>query len=53
MSKIVVVLQANNGNNWKGGNLMNLIEGLQKELERNRELLQMYKEIPAGVCLAQ
>ena len=27
---------------------MNLIEGLQKELERNRELLRAYKEIPAG-----
>jgi len=27
---------------------MNLIEGLLKELERNRELLQEYKAIPAG-----
>ena len=27
---------------------MNLIEGLQKELERNKELLQVYKGIPAG-----
>ena len=27
---------------------MNLIEGLQEELDRNRELLKMYEEIPAG-----
>ena len=28
---------------------MNLIEGLQKELKRNRELLKMYEEIPQGI----
>ena len=28
---------------------MNLIEGLHEELKRNREILVMYKEIPAGV----
>ena len=28
---------------------MNLMEGLQKELARNREILEMYKEIPTGV----
>lgn len=27
---------------------MNLIEGLQEELKRNRELLQLYREIPTG-----
>lgn len=27
---------------------MNLIEGLQEELKRNRELLQLYEEIPSG-----
>lgn len=27
---------------------MNLIEGLQQELERNRELLQIYRGIPSG-----
>jgi len=27
---------------------MNLVEGLQKELERNRELLQVYKTIKTG-----
>jgi len=27
---------------------MNLIKGLQKELERNKELLRVYKEIPSG-----
>ncbi|MCK5617251.1 hypothetical protein KAR91_86100 [Candidatus Pacearchaeota archaeon] len=27
---------------------MNLIEGLQKELARNRELLKAYEEIPTG-----
>ena len=29
---------------------MNLIKGLQKELERNKELLQAYKAIPTGAC---
>ena len=28
---------------------MNLIEGLQKELSRNRELLKEYEAIPQGV----
>ncbi len=27
---------------------MNLIEGLQEELERNKELLKLYEEIPQG-----
>lgn len=27
---------------------MNLIEGLQKELQRNREILKIYEEIPQG-----
>ena len=27
---------------------MNLIEGLQEELDRNKELLKMYEEIPQG-----
>jgi len=28
---------------------MNLIEGLQKEMDRNRELLEMYEYVPAGL----
>ena len=28
--------------------MKNLAEGLQKELTRNRELLQMYRDIPTG-----
>jgi len=28
---------------------MNLIEALQKELDRNKELLQLYKSIPTGM----
>ena len=28
---------------------MNLIEGLQKEIARNREILKFYEEIPQGV----
>ena len=31
---------------------MNLIEGLQKELERNKKLLKIYEEIPIGVFVA-
>ena len=27
---------------------MNLIEGLQKEIKRNQEILKHYEEIPAG-----
>lgn len=27
---------------------MNLIEGLQKEIERNKELLEAYESIPQG-----
>jgi len=27
---------------------MNLIEGLVKELKRNREILKLYEEIPTG-----
>ncbi len=27
---------------------MNLLEGLKKELNRNREILKMYEEIPEG-----
>ena len=27
---------------------MNLIEGLQEELDRNKELLEVYKSIPTG-----
>lgn len=27
---------------------MNLIEGLQTELNRNREILKLYEEIPTG-----
>ena len=28
---------------------MDLLQGLEKELARNREILEMYKEIPTGV----
>ncbi len=31
---------------------MNLVEGVIAELNRNRELLQVYKEIPAGAFAA-
>ena len=27
---------------------MNIIEGLQKEMQRNRELVEIYKSIPTG-----
>jgi hypothetical protein len=28
---------------------MNLIEGLQKEIQRNRNLVKIYNEVPKGV----
>ena len=31
-----------------GGKTLNLIEGLQEEMNRCRELIKIYDEIPAG-----
>ena len=33
----------------RGGDKMNLIDGLNIELERAKELLELYESIPAGV----